>query len=167
MNPVTQHPHLSEEALDDLLIGLGTAEAEAHLAHCAACRARVEAFEADLTLFRQTTLDWSRVRAAALPAPEKTGNRPWHLTTMGWAVAMLFLLAVFLPTQQYRLRPQRSMPVQPVPVQESDSAQQIAQDNALMQEVDTAINTDEASSMHAYHLTDQSPMRRKARLNDN
>ena len=46
-------------------------------------------------------------------------------------------------------------------------AQQIAQDNALMQAVDTALNSDDAAPARAYHLSDRSQRRQKARLDEN
>lgn len=160
------HSHLSEEALDDLLIGLGTSENEEHLAQCAACRARVESMQNDLALFRQTTLDWSRVRAAALPSPVRTGIRHWHLSKMGWATASLLLLLLVFPTMQHRMR-EASGP-KPLPMQqEAESEQQIAQDNALMQAVDTALSSDDAATARAYHLSDRSQRRQKARLDEN
>lgn len=160
------HPHLSEEALDDLLIGLGTSEDEQHLAQCAHCRARVEAFEGDMALFRQTTLDWSRVRAAALPNPLKAGIRHWHLSKMGWAAVSLLLLVLVSPVLQHPAR-ESSRP-NPAPTrQEAESDQQIAQDNALMQAVDTAMNSDDAAPVRAYHLSDRSQKRQKARLDEN
>lgn len=160
------NPHLSDEALDDLLIGLGTSEDEEHLAHCAHCRARVEAFQGDMALLRQTTLDWSRVRAAALPSPIKAGIRHWHLSKMGWAAVSLLLLVLVTPVMQHRTR-ESSRPAPALARQEAESEQQIAQDNALMQAVDTALNSDDAAPARAYHLSDRSQRRQKARLDEN
>ena len=54
--------HLSEEALDDVLIGLGSAESEAHLAVCPECRAEVETFRGDVALFNAASVAWSESR---------------------------------------------------------------------------------------------------------
>jgi len=58
-------------------------------------------------------------------------------------------------------------PVAPGTAQSEDNEQQIAQDNDLMHAVDAAINPSETSPVRAYHLSDQSHPRQKARQDAN
>lgn len=166
MNPSANNPHLSEEALDDLLIGMGSSEAEAHLAACASCRARAEAFQADMALLGQTSLAWSRIHAAALPVPQKTGTGTMPFGKIYWALAVVLLLVISLPVLDHRNKT-LPRPVTPGTAQNEDNEQQIAQDNDLMHAVDAAINPNETSPVHTYHLSDQSHSRQKARLDEN
>ena len=55
--------HLSDEALNDVLIGMGAPASESHLAVCPLCRSKVEAFQADLGAWNAATLNWSQARA--------------------------------------------------------------------------------------------------------
>ena len=54
--------HLSEEALDDVLIDLGSAESHAHLAVCGECRAKIAIFRGDVALFNAASMSWSNSR---------------------------------------------------------------------------------------------------------
>ena len=55
------HSHLSDEALDDVLIGLGSLASHAHLAQCPQCRARVESFQTTGDLFNQASRQFSEI----------------------------------------------------------------------------------------------------------
>ena len=50
--------HLTEEALDDILIGLGSPASHAHLAQCPECSARVDAFRFSMDSLNQASLAW-------------------------------------------------------------------------------------------------------------
>ena len=65
MTPATNH--LSEEALDDVLIGLGSAESQAHLEVCADCRAQVRTFLGDVALFNAASMAWSTFSTLGQP----------------------------------------------------------------------------------------------------
>jgi predicted anti-sigma-YlaC factor YlaD len=174
--------HLSDEALNDLLIGTGSAEAEQHLAGCAECRGRVDAFNADLKLLDETSMAWSRVRAAGmaeLPAP--SGMRRAPLATMGWMAAGLLLLALAVPVwhsgnhhtdqtkadqtkaDQAKADQAKAGSMAPVGPSNEESEAQIAADNQLLHEVDAVMNTDEASPFGETLRSDRSHARHRAR----
>lgn len=142
--------HLSAEAFDDLLIGMGSREAEDHMAECADCRKKLEAFREDMALFNEASLGWTRARQVK---PQRVVRKraffvPSPVLGLG-ALAML-LLMLGLPTVH---RPNTStMPHTPAVSVTSDNAEQIAADNQLMKDVDAAINPDEASVVSQYHL---------------
>jgi hypothetical protein len=157
--------HLSEEALNDLLIGMGSAEAEQHLAGCAQCRARVELFHSDLKLLDETSMAWSRVRAASMAdGAAATTSRRLSLATMGWAATGVALLALAVPVWRNVNRhadqtPTASTP--PAAVAAEDSEAQIAADNQLLREIDAVVNSHEASPFGEPLRTDRPRARHK------
>jgi hypothetical protein len=157
--------HLSEEALNDLLIGMGAPESEHHLEGCAECRARVDEFHAGMELLNQTTRAWSEYRALRIEsAPGKasarraasswagvlgSGARKMPLATMGWATAAVLVAAIAVPVWRMHNQPPVGS-MTPATAQPQETEAQIAQDNQLLREVDAAINSDEESPLGAY-----------------
>jgi hypothetical protein len=155
--------HLNTETLNDLMIGLGSAEAEDHLAACAECRARIGQFQKDVALLDQTSMAWSRLRAAHMPDPPiQAGVRRLPLATMGWAMVVVLLLAIAPPVWRTLNRPTASQMPSPT-VQTETSEAQIAEDNQLLHDVDTAINTGEAAPLEEFTRPDRPHPHQKAR----
>jgi len=140
--------HLSEEALDDLLIGDGPAESEAHLAACPECRAKVEAFQSDLALFNKATLCWGEVQSATMPAPQaRSSARRLPLAIAAWGATVAgLLMAVGVPVWRHAERFPASHQASSI-APTADTELQIAQDNELLKAVDMAINQEEASPL--------------------
>ena len=159
--------HLTEEALDDLLIGLTSVESEAHLAECAACRTKVQAFGAHLNVFNQASLSWSQSRAEALPAIRPAASAKvksiWTaLAPLEWAAAAAVLALLALPVWN---RNQLPVPVGSAVATPSapDTEAQIAEDNDLLKSVDAALNTNDASPIAEYDLIDRPRSHSKAK----
>jgi hypothetical protein len=159
--------HLTEEALDDLLIGLASVESEAHLTECAACRAKVQALGAHLDAFDHASLAWSQARSEALPAigPAASAKAKsiWTaLAPLEWAVATAVFLLLALPVWN---RSQLPAPVSSAVAAPTagDSEAQIAEDNDLLKSVDAALNTNDASPIAEYDLIEQPHSHSKAR----
>jgi hypothetical protein len=155
--------HLSDEALDDVLIGMGAPEAEKHLAACQVCRERVEAFRSGLDEFDQTTLAWSQARSNAM---ERIQVRPrlqrLPRTFMGWALAVAVLLAIAIPLLRYNDHFWSNQ--NPTQISSSeDSETQIAQDNELLKAVNVAINEDNESLNNVDQLLGRPHPRQKTR----
>jgi hypothetical protein len=144
--------HLSEEALNDILIGMGSSDAEEHLASCHVCREKVEAFHAGLVEFNQTTLAWSEERSNALPRITAR-PRPQLVphSFRGWALAAAVLMAVAIPLLRYKHPPLSNEPTAQVSSSE-DSETQITQDNELLNAVNVAINEDNKSLKNVNQL---------------
>jgi len=145
-------PHLSEEAFDDVLIGLGSPESEAHLAACRDCRLRVNAFHADVALFNSASMAWTENQPVLLrPTARKTVHRT-RLAFVSWAAtaAALAGMAVAVWNHHGPAAPtsQTTAPLS----QPSDTEAQIAQDNQLLQAVNAAISPDEESPIDEYRL---------------
>jgi hypothetical protein len=95
--------HLSEEDLDDFLLGLASSDASGHIAACPACRERVAAFESafqsQMAVFNQASRDWSEARsntisrdlAAHRPSLRLTVPAMWYSTAAA-VLAVAFTL---------------------------------------------------------------------------
>jgi hypothetical protein len=156
--------HLSEEALDDVLIGLGSPESDAHLAECETCRGQLEQFRSGVRVFNQASLAWSEARPMRIPlSPVRSKVRRAVFAPAGWALAAaVLLLMIGLPMWNHDRRTALSNRTAPAAAIE-DSPAQIAQDNDLLRSVDEALNTSEASPISEYHLSDGPQLHRKAR----
>jgi hypothetical protein len=83
--------HLSEEQIDDQLLGeLGSAAA-AHLAACVACTARVAEAAEPITDFRDVSMAWSERRSATMPLPVVARDGLLWQRRMGWATTAFAL----------------------------------------------------------------------------
>jgi len=144
--------HLSEEALDDVLIGLGSPESHSHLEVCAECRAQVKMFLGDVALFNAASMEWSRNRLPQAGASQPRRVR-MHAAFAGWAItaAAVLVLALGVLHQRPETAPTQANTVQPQPV---NSEAQIAQDNQLLQAVNAAIGQDEASPIEEYKISE-------------
>jgi hypothetical protein len=149
--------HLSEEAMNDVLIGLGSPEAIAHAGACAECRAQLQVFQDEMTLFNRTSLAWSEARSATLGAIEPTRQAKPMLVPFGLAFAAALLLAVAVPGWMHRGAPAThtnqavTAPAEP----QQDSADQIADDNELMRSVDMALSSGEESPISVYQIRER------------
>lgn len=155
--------HLSEEALNDVLIGLGTPEAELHLARCEACRGQLEAFRSGLRVFNQATLTWSEARPAktfrvARPAPA----RHMLFASVEWALGAVILLMIGLPVWNHNHRVYHKSGAVPA-VETEVSEAQIAEDNQLLLSVNEVLSEKEISPLSEYRLLKGPRLHRKAR----
>jgi hypothetical protein len=146
-------PHLTEDQLDDLLIGTGSVEAAQHLASCPACQGRRDGFLQSMVPFNQASQAWSEARSNALNR-DLTGHRtPFRITrAAAWTCASL--LVVFLAGLaeiDLRRQPAQSLTasVQSIPATEERN-QEIASDNAMLYAIDAAISAPEPSPAQLY-----------------
>jgi len=173
--------HLTEDALNDLLIGLGTEESEAHVAACPECRSRVEEFQSTVQAFHTSSMAWSEFRSKfrtefrSEPRPVLRVSPPARVKVrnaqLGWALAAAMLLAIGLPTWNANHRRVANVAT-PAPVAapvaasgdptSTDSDAQIAQDNELLRSVNLALNSEEESPVSEYHLLDKPRARSRA-----
>ena len=151
--------HLSEEALDDVLIGLGSAEAEAHLAACSRCSDTLRQFQAKMGSFNQASLAWSEAR----PVPEAMSKAVARLNAkprgviapLSWAMAVVVVAALGFQIWTYELHRPSTAPVASVSQPndlEVQSEVQIAQDNQLLQSVNAALSASDVLPASEYGL---------------
>ena len=155
--------HLSEEAMNDVLIGLGSPESETHLAACARCRAQMEGFNSDMELFNSTTLAWSETRCATMPSPMVAPKRHLGLfAPVGMALAATLLVAIGAVAWNHNSEPSKKIAVARVATGQDDSAQ-IAADNELMRSVDLALSAGEESPLGELRMMARPHQRLKTR----
>ena len=158
-----QSVHLTEEAMNDVLIGLSLPESDAHLAACPVCSGQLEEFRSQMQLFNQTTLAWSEARPGVnLRTGSSRKVYQGIFAPAVWALAATVLLAVGLPIWNHFHRSYRNYAVV-LPAAPGDNATQIAEDNDLLRSVNAALNDNEVSPLTEYHLADEPHPRRKAR----
>lgn len=145
--------HLSEEALDDVLISLGSPESHAHLDACPQCRGRVQAFRGDMQLFNAASMAWSESR---WPKGRITAPRPVHprLVLGSWTAVAAALVIMALAVWHHRSATPTHFASAPQ-AQPVDSEAQIAQDNQLLQAVNAAISPDEESPIDEYKISER------------
>jgi predicted anti-sigma-YlaC factor YlaD len=158
------HPtHLSEEALDDVLIGLASAESEAHLATCEICRGRVEAFLTDVNAFNQASMAWSQARLSKRSGPSSVFKVRHALhAPLIWAMAATIIIAIGLPAGLYDHWSFLHRGVTSVSVSD-DSPTQIAQDNDLMKSVNNVLSETEVSPYREYNLQSEPKLTQSSR----
>lgn len=84
--------HLSEEQIDDQLMGDLSGEAAAHLAGCEHCSARVATSGAPMENFRGVSTAWAERRSATMPIPSvQAGALVWQ-RRVGWAMTACALV---------------------------------------------------------------------------
>ena len=92
------HPHLTEDQLDDLLLGEASTAATEHAAACAQCHGKLQAFTALMADFNQSSLAWSQARstqhphihASHTPAPRRLFTAPAY----AFAATILVLVTI-------------------------------------------------------------------------
>jgi len=153
--------HLSDDQIDDHLIGDLATEPAAHLAACAHCAQRASAAAAPIASFESVTMAWSERRSATLPVPELAAQRPlWqrHMTTA--MAGFTFVLGFALINANHQFASTDLAPAQsthraatarvnfpsPVFTQAAASvhvdhpAAQISADNQMLEAVDTELD---------------------------
>jgi len=156
MEPAT---HLSEEAMNDVLIGLASPESDAHLAVCAECCEQVQGFRSEMQMFNRTSLAWSE--AQPMPAlrlkPESTKPesriRRIAFAPAVWALAVIVLLAAGVQGWNHRRGSHQNAVSAPASTP-ADSEEQIAQDNQLLHSVDIALSEGDEPPIRGYHLSE-------------
>ena len=147
--------HLSEESLDEILIGSGTAADASHLASCEQCAARLETFRCSMALFNQASTDWAQARANSI-SRELTPRRVQFAILPAWAVAAAFFFAValsFLVGIHRGLTPNQATVLdggQVVAGAASDRQDEIASDNEMLHAIDTAISQPVSSPVEVH-----------------
>lgn len=143
--------HLADEALSDVLIGLGSLESDAHLARCPECRSKVDDFRADMTLFNSASMAWSESQSER---PAKASRHPaarrirFALVIWSAAVALLLMMAITFWRHSAVAPPNHVNIVESQPL---DSETQIAQDNELLQDINAAIGSDDEYPIQEYN----------------
>jgi hypothetical protein len=87
--------HLTQDQIDDHLIGDLALAPAAHLAACTLCAERVAAARSPISSFQQVSTAWSERRSATLPIPIPAQQAPVWQRHMAWATATLSMALGF------------------------------------------------------------------------
>jgi hypothetical protein len=135
---------LSEEELDDVLLGDGPAEARRHLAVCVVCSARIAPFQASVAAFNEGSMAWAQAKSNTVSRDLSTARLSTGSSQpMAWGagVAMIAAVAFALGTGLHRT------PAVPDATQTAsartamDDEREIAADNAMLEAIDSEIGT--------------------------
>jgi hypothetical protein len=158
MNAFPDQIHLTDDQLDDHLIGDLAPAPSAHLAACTLCADRVAAASFPLASFHQVSTSWSERRSATLPIPSPTQQRPGWQRHTAWATASLsvaFGLACINATHQFsfpttpdpaiaRTSPAPQLALIPPAATLSQAATpapaQLSADNHMLRAIDASLN---------------------------
>ena len=146
-----QQTHLTEDQLDDHLIGDLAPSAANHLASCDACTARVAESQAPLTSFRVASLAWGERHSATAPIP-KIGMQHfqwqrslmWSLAVSAFAVG-LGLTSVGRHANVPSNSPEASEAAYTEPTS-TPSANQLSSDNQMLDTIDNEISSSNENS---------------------
>jgi hypothetical protein len=137
--------HLSEDDLDEILMGIASPDASAHLAECPPCAERLTAFESQLAVFNHASLAWSEARSNTLTrdiSAHKATPRVTLTTVWGSAatlmVALAFGLSITLhpaPATLEAANPSSSQPA--IAVHPEHDQNELASDNAMLEAIDS------------------------------
>jgi anti-sigma factor RsiW len=143
--------HLSDEAFDDVLIGMGSPASEAHLSTCQDCRRRVNAFRSDMALFNSASMTWTESQPVRVRANARKTIHRTRLAFVSWA-GMAAVLAGMAVAILHHHGPAPTSHATVNVSQPADTEAQIAQDNQLLQAVNAAISPDEELPLDQYKL---------------
>ena len=102
--PRISSAHLTDDQIDDLLIGDLAPEPAAHLAACDPCIARVAQASEPLASFDSVTIAWSQRRSSTLPLPDLSRQIPLLQRQISWvATTFVFVLGLALLNTAHQL----------------------------------------------------------------
>ena len=155
--------HLSEDELEDVLIGMGSAEADAHVAGCAACAGRKAEFAAAVAGFNQATLAWSEAKSHTLTRDLTAGTEGAGARRFGLAAAAgvcgAAVVAALLSHEVPRAGETPGGTAAPAAAVDRD--REIAGDDAMLRDIDAALYRPDPSPEQVYRL-DRGTARRVA-----
>lgn len=152
-NPAPQTgAHLTEDELDEVLMGIASAEISAHIEICQPCGDRLEAFKTQMSVFNQATMAWSESRsnglsrdiAAHTPTPRLT------LATVWCSAATAMLALAFGLTITLHKAPAANDAAYSHP---DHDQRELATDNAMLAAIDSEMGTPRPTQFGIYENT--------------
>ncbi len=155
--------HLSEDELDEVLLGIASPEVSAHLADCDPCTVRFTAFKSELqyqmSAFNQASMAWSEARSNTISRDIRQHKATPRLTLPKvWsAAAALVLAATFaLHTGFQHTAPSLEAAnstatiSSPEAVHPEHDQHELASDNAMLAAIDSEMGTPQPSQFGIY-----------------
>ena len=135
--------HLSEEALMRWQMGDATDAERAHVGVCAECQAQARPLQDALSWFGAAARHWGEEKAALIEEWQESKHaaaRNWRSTVGMWAavsVALLLIFGIGLPRWKAH---RAAIEAQVHQQQQQQEKQELARDNALLDEVDQDVS---------------------------
>jgi hypothetical protein len=135
--------HLSEEALMRWQMGDATDAERAHVGACTECQAQARPLQDALSWFGAAARQWGEEKAALIEEwreSEHTAARTWRSMVGMWAavsVALLLIFGIGLPRWKAH---RAAIEAQVHQQQQQQEKQELARDNALLDEVDQDVS---------------------------
>jgi hypothetical protein len=118
--------HLSQQQIDEWLMGNRPAEVESHLRSCEVCEDALARVSEPLTMFGAAVRSWSEEHMGPLPVRAQARRRNAGWWRVGLAIATLWL-AIAVPVYRHHQETQQA-------------ALTAVQDEALLQQVDRELS---------------------------
>lgn len=152
--------HLTDDQIDDYLIGDLAESWNAHVATCAECQVRIAELKSAIDSFKDVSLAWSERQSATVPVRLAGSTRKIsHKRRAIWVATATAAIAVSVAIPLMRHEP-------PLPAPTSTDAaaaisahtfaaerqEQIAQDNQMLRNIDREIGTPVSSPSEVFGL---------------
>ena len=161
--------HLSEDDLDEILLGIASAESTAHLAGCDVCTERFIAFQTELksqmAAFNQASMAWSEARSNTISrdlahhkaTPRLTLPKVWSAAAAMVLVATLGL-HVTLDRRSAALEASNSTASKTISgssdaIHPEHDQHELASDNAMLAAIDSEMGTPQPTQFGLYQAT--------------
>jgi len=158
--------HLSEDHLDEILLGIASPESSAHLAACGLCSERLAAFHVELktqmSAFNQASMAWSEAHSNTISrdltrhkvTPRLTLPKVWSAAAAMVLVATLGL-HVSLDRRSAALEASNSKASQTISntsdaIHPEHDQYELASDNAMLAAIDSEMGTPQPTQLGLY-----------------
>ena len=156
--------HLTQDELDEVLMGVAGPELQAHCAACAPCCDRAAALTESIEFYNRASLAWAAARSNTFTR-DLSGHKPALRVTASAArsiAATLLLGVVASLTAGTHLWPARfagpALEAATHPAARAFApdarAQQIARDNAMLEAIDAELTEPESAPATLFHAAD-------------
>lgn len=161
--------HLSEDDLDEILLGISSPESTAHLAACAVCAERFTTFRAELktqmAAFNQASMAWSEARSNTISRDLTSHKATARLTLPKvWSAAAAMVLVatlalhVSLDHRSAALEASKSAASQTISaasdaIHPEHDQHELASDNAMLAAIDSEMGTPQPTQFGLYQNT--------------
>jgi len=166
--------HLADDQLEEILIGCASPETIAHLHDCTDCAGQLAEFRSSVADFNYASSAWSQAKSNALTR-DLHRHRPAFRITAGaaWSCASVVVLAgaaaLGLGLRQHSEQITASNAQQRWTQADADASQavsqrEIASDDAMLRQIDSALDTAEPSPEELYGIADTAAATRQNSL---
>ena len=148
--------HLSEAEVEEALMGIASDDRTQHAKTCDVCRGKIDEFKKTMALFDEASMGWSQAKSNSLSRNLAGHRTPFRVSMrFVWSSASAAVLVVAGIVGMGVHQHEQTLRASNAAVRQAPSgdANEIASDNAMMREIDAAINVSEPSPDELYRTT--------------